>query len=63
MLRELDAVMLCQGHLPLRRNEVEQQLTSFAAAHGLTYLTPANPAETDLSHVGAGEQVLLRGSG
>jgi uncharacterized NAD(P)/FAD-binding protein YdhS len=62
-LDELDAVVLAQGHLPVRPTDGERRLAGFAAGHRLTYLPPANPAELDLTGIGPGEPVLLRGLG
>lgn len=62
-LSGLDAVVLAQGHVPVRPTAREQTTASLARVHGLTYLQPANPADLDLSAVKAGEPVLLRGLG
>ncbi|WP_053125799.1 FAD/NAD(P)-binding protein [Streptomyces ambofaciens] len=62
-LTGLSAVVLAQGHVPARPTGTEQRLAAFAARHGLTYLAPANPADTDLTCVAPGEKVLLRGLG
>ncbi|MFI5797416.1 FAD/NAD(P)-binding protein [Streptomyces sp. NPDC051677] len=59
----LDAVVLAQGHLPLRADEAEDRLAGFAARHGLAYVRPANPADLDLTSVHPGAPVLLRGLG
>ncbi|MEU9749391.1 MULTISPECIES: FAD/NAD(P)-binding protein [Streptomyces] len=59
----LDAVVLAQGHLPVTGGPGERELTDFAQAHSLTYVPPANPADTDLSAVRPGEAVALRGLG
>ncbi|MCI3225150.1 FAD/NAD(P)-binding domain-containing protein [Streptomyces sp. NP-1717] len=59
----LDAVVLAQGHLPVRGGPGERELAGFARTHGLTYVQPANPADTDLSAVRPGEAVALRGLG
>ncbi|WP_262508673.1 FAD/NAD(P)-binding protein [Streptomyces spongiicola] len=59
----LDAVVLAQGHVPVRATAEEQRLGAFAAEHGLVYLRPANPADTDHSRIGPGESVVLRGLG
>lgn len=59
----LDAVVLAQGHLPVRGGPGERELAAFARTHGLTYVQPANPADTDLSAVRPGEAVALRGLG
>lgn len=62
-LTGLGAVLLAQGHVPVLPSAQEQELAGYAAAHGLTYIAPANPADVDLSGVRPGENVLLRGLG
>ncbi|NUS16965.1 MAG: FAD/NAD(P)-binding protein [Streptomyces sp.] len=62
-LAGLGAVLLAQGHVPVHPTPAERVLADFAAARGLTYLAPANPADTDVSGVAPGETVLLRGLG
>lgn len=62
-LTGLDAVVLALGHLPNQPGDEIRRFTDFAATHGLTYLPPANPADHDLSGIGAGRPVLLRGLG
>jgi hypothetical protein len=62
-LHGIDAVVLAQGHVSRRPTPREQRTATLAAIHGLTYLTPANPADIDLSVVEPGETVLLRGLG
>ncbi|MFB7470630.1 FAD/NAD(P)-binding protein [Kitasatospora sp. NPDC056184] len=62
-LSGLDAVVLAQGHLPALPTAGERELADFAAAHGLRYLPPGNPADLDLSVLAPGEPVLLRGLG
>lgn len=59
----LAAVVLAQGHLPLRLNSQLRQLTMFAAKNRLRYFPPSNPADTDLSGIEPGEIVVLRGLG
>ncbi|MET8678251.1 FAD/NAD(P)-binding protein [Streptomyces sp. NPDC004647] len=59
----LSAVVLAQGHLPVVPGEAEERVSSYAAAHGLRHLPPANPADVDLSRIAPGEAVLLRGLG
>ncbi|MFD5536692.1 FAD/NAD(P)-binding protein [Streptomyces sp. NPDC127079] len=63
LLSRLDAVVLAQGHLPVEPTAAEREMAAFAAEHGLTYIPPANPADVDLSMIGAGETVVLRGLG
>ncbi|MEW2313971.1 FAD/NAD(P)-binding protein [Streptomyces bauhiniae] len=62
-LTGLDAVVLALGHLPNQPSDEIRRFEDFAATHGLTYLPPANPADHDLSGIGAGRPVLLRGLG
>ena len=62
-LGNLDAVVLCQGHLPVSRSAGELEFADFARDHGLNYLTPANPADLDLSVIKPSETVLIRGLG
>jgi len=62
-LSGLTAVVLAQGHLPLRAHREHQRLSAYAAAHGLRHIPPANPADVDLSCLAPDEPVLLRGLG
>ncbi|MGW3099620.1 FAD/NAD(P)-binding protein [Streptomyces sp. NPDC001102] len=62
-LRDLDAVILAQGHVPRRPTAEEAAWSTAAARHHLTYIAPANPADLDLSALPAGEPVLMRGLG
>jgi hypothetical protein len=62
-LRALDAVVLAQGHLPRRPTAEESAWTRAAARYGLTYVTPANPADLDLDTIPPGQTVLMRGLG
>ncbi|MEW2435960.1 FAD/NAD(P)-binding protein [Streptomyces caniferus] len=62
-LNRLDAVVLAQGHLPTRPTPQEERTASLCRINHLTYLPPANPADTDLDGIPAGEPVLLRGLG
>ncbi|WP_208767008.1 FAD/NAD(P)-binding protein [Kitasatospora cineracea] len=59
----LDAVVLATGHVPAVLGPEEQELADSAAALGLRYLPPGNPADADLSAVRPGESILLRGLG
>jgi uncharacterized NAD(P)/FAD-binding protein YdhS len=63
VLRDLGAVILAQGHVPAVSTAQEDRLAAHAAAHGLRYLPPANPADLDLTAVRPREAVLLRGLG
>lgn len=62
-LNNLDAIVLAQGHVPARLTPRQERTASLARIHHLTYITPANPAEVDLSVIAPGEPVLLRGLG
>lgn len=59
----LDAVVLAQGHLPATPTPQQRRLARHAAADGLRYVPPANPADLDLTALRPGEAVLLRGLG
>ncbi|ATE58337.1 FAD-binding protein [Actinosynnema pretiosum] len=59
----LDAVVLTTGHADLRPTGEERAHAEFARAHGLRYLPPDNPAETDHGAIEPGEKVLVRGLG
>jgi len=62
-IRDVDAVVLAQGHVPHAPNRDEAALGSFAAARGRRYVPPANPADVDLSFLEPAEPVMLRGLG
>ncbi|KOV18505.1 FAD/NAD(P)-binding protein [Streptomyces heliomycini] len=62
-LNELDAVVMAQGHVPARLSAREARTASLARIHHLTYVTPANPADLDLTGIRPGQNVLLRGLG
>ncbi|MCX5404863.1 FAD/NAD(P)-binding protein [Streptomyces sp. NBC_00335] len=62
-LTGLDAVVLSLGHVPARPTRGESALARAAAAHGLTYIGPSNPADVDFSVVAPGETVFVRGLG
>ncbi|MFE3551097.1 FAD/NAD(P)-binding protein [Streptomyces kronopolitis] len=61
----LAAVVLAQGHLPTAPDDEQRRLAEHAAAHGLDYLPPANPADltAELAALAPGRPVLLRGLG
>ncbi|MER5523532.1 FAD/NAD(P)-binding protein [Streptomyces sp. NPDC002677] len=61
-LSGLAAVVLAQGHLPAAAPGDRRHL-AHAARHGLRHIPPANPADVDLTPIGPGEPVLLRGLG
>ncbi|MCN9244720.1 FAD/NAD(P)-binding protein [Streptomyces sp. RY43-2] len=62
-LNELDAIVMAQGHVPARLSAREARTASLSRIHHLTYITPANPADLDLSGIAPGQNVLLRGLG
>ncbi|WP_037685617.1 FAD/NAD(P)-binding protein [Streptomyces aureocirculatus] len=63
VLTALHAVVMAQGHLPLRSTTREARLSVFADRHGLRYIAPANPADVDLSGVRSDDRVALLGLG
>jgi uncharacterized NAD(P)/FAD-binding protein YdhS len=63
LLGGLAAVVLAQGHLPSRPGPREIELGEFAAARGLRYVQPGNPADADLAAIEPGEPALLLGLG
>lgn len=62
-LNHLDAVVMAQGHVPAKLTPRQARTASLARIHHLTYVTPANPADLDLSGLEPGRPVLLRGLG
>ncbi|WP_228080566.1 FAD/NAD(P)-binding protein [Streptomyces profundus] len=62
-LTGLDAVVLALGHVPARPTRREATLAEAAAAHGLRYFAPANPADVDFSAIEPGETTFVRGLG
>ncbi|GAB3476713.1 FAD/NAD(P)-binding protein [Amycolatopsis cihanbeyliensis] len=62
-LNHLDAIVLAQGHVSAGLTPHQERIASLARIHHLSYLTPANPADLDLSTIEPGETVLLRGLG
>ncbi|MDX2959150.1 FAD/NAD(P)-binding protein [Streptomyces acidiscabies] len=62
-LTGLSAVVLAQGHLPVRPSAAVLRDAEHAQRHSLRHIPPANPADVDLSVVRPGEAVLLRGLG
>ncbi|WP_405978967.1 3-carboxy-cis,cis-muconate cycloisomerase [Streptomyces sp. NBC_00158] len=59
----LDGLVLAQGHVDTEPDAAQRRFADHAAARGLLYFPPANPAELDLGAVAPGEPVLLRGLG
>ncbi|MDI3390558.1 FAD/NAD(P)-binding protein [Streptomyces sp. B-S-A8] len=62
-LTGLDAVILCQGHLPARPDNAERAFAARVRELGLAHVPPANPADVDLDVLAPGARVLLRGLG
>jgi hypothetical protein len=62
-LHDLDAVVLAQGHVAARLSPLQERTAALARIHYLTYVTPSNPADVDLSGIAPGQNVLLRGLG
>ncbi|PSL53771.1 FAD-NAD(P)-binding protein [Saccharothrix carnea] len=58
-----DVVVLVLGHLDTVVGPEHRELAEYAAAHGLTYLPPDYTADTDLSVVPGGEDIVVRGMG
>ncbi len=59
----VDALVLAQGHYAVDATKRQREMASFAKTHGLCYIEPDNPADTDLGAVAAGEPVIVRGLG
>ncbi|MFI9052684.1 FAD/NAD(P)-binding protein [Streptomyces sp. NPDC053427] len=58
-----DLVVLTMGHLDSELSSEHQELSDFAARHGLTHLPPAFTADADLGALLPGEPVIVRGFG
>ncbi|MFH9549507.1 FAD/NAD(P)-binding protein [Streptomyces sp. NPDC017435] len=58
-----DLVVLALGHLDAELDQEQSELAAYAAEHGLVHLPPDFTADSDLSALGAGEPVLVRGFG
>ncbi|MCD9877510.1 FAD/NAD(P)-binding protein [Streptomyces guryensis] len=58
-----DLVVLALGHLDAELDEQQDELAEYARIHGLVHLPPDFTADSDLSSLGAGEPVLVRGFG
>ncbi|MCQ4208091.1 FAD/NAD(P)-binding protein [Streptomyces longispororuber] len=58
-----DAVVLTQGHLDAELDEEQQELSAYAERHGLVHLPPDFTADSDLSALAPGQDVLVRGFG
>jgi hypothetical protein len=59
----VDAVVLASGHLDATPTDEEQSLAARAAGAGLRYLPPEQTTDSDLSVLGPGETVIVRGMG
>ncbi|MFC0495360.1 FAD/NAD(P)-binding protein [Streptomyces mutabilis] len=59
----LDAVILCQGHVPARPDAAERAFAAQARTSGLVHIPPASPADVGLGVLEPGTRVLLRGLG
>ncbi|MFI7387930.1 FAD/NAD(P)-binding protein [Streptomyces sp. NPDC049813] len=58
-----DAVVLAQGHLDAEPDDEQRELSAYAARHGLVHLPPDFTADSDLSALAPGQDVLVRGFG
>ncbi|MFD8568564.1 FAD/NAD(P)-binding protein [Streptomyces sp. NPDC059639] len=58
-----DAVVLTQGHLDAELDDEQQELRAYAERHGLVHLPPDFTADSDLSALAPGQDVLVRGFG
>jgi hypothetical protein len=58
-----DLVILALGHLDAELDAEQAGLAAYARTHGLVHLPPDFTADSDLSPLGAGEPVLVRGFG
>ncbi|MFD0028519.1 FAD/NAD(P)-binding protein [Streptomyces sp. NPDC055059] len=58
-----DTVVLAQGHLDAELDEEQRELSAYAREHGLVHLPPDFTADSDLSALAPGEDVLVRGFG
>ncbi|MGW6138792.1 FAD/NAD(P)-binding protein [Streptomyces sp. NPDC055140] len=58
-----DTVILAQGHLDAELDEEQLELSAYAREHGLVHLPPDFTADSDLSALAPGDDVLVRGFG
>jgi uncharacterized NAD(P)/FAD-binding protein YdhS len=58
-----DVVLLAQGHLPTEPLGASADIAALAAEYGLTYLAEEYTADSDLSVLRPGEDVVVRGAG
>ncbi|KPH98910.1 hypothetical protein OK074_6165 [Actinobacteria bacterium OK074] len=60
---DADLVVLTLGHLDAELDDEQRALAAYAAEHGLVHLPPDFTADSDLSPLKPGEDVLVRGFG
>ncbi|SMY10715.1 FAD/NAD(P)-binding protein [Brevibacterium jeotgali] len=60
---DVDAAVLCVGHIPAALSDERTRWRRFARDAGLAYLPPGLPAETPVDTLRPGEPVLIRGFG
>ncbi|MFE9453174.1 FAD/NAD(P)-binding protein [Streptomyces sp. NPDC006739] len=58
-----DLVVLALGHLDAELDTQQAELAAYARTHGLVHLPPDFTADSDLTALGPGEPVLVRGFG
>ncbi|MEU6393742.1 FAD/NAD(P)-binding protein [Streptomyces sp. NPDC046939] len=58
-----DAVLLAQGHLDAELDDEQRELRAYALRNGLVHLPPDFTADSDLSALAPGQDVLVRGFG
>ncbi|MZD04623.1 adenylate cyclase [Streptomyces sp. SID5785] len=58
-----DAVVLTQGHLDAEPDDEQRELSAYADRHGLVHLPPDFTADSDLSRLAPGQDVIVRGFG
>ncbi|MEU3840015.1 FAD/NAD(P)-binding protein [Streptomyces sp. NPDC028635] len=58
-----DLVVLTVGHLDAEPDDEQRALAAYAREHGLVHLPPDYTADSDLSALAPGENVLVRGFG
>jgi FAD-NAD(P)-binding len=58
-----DVVILALGHLSSGPDAAQARLATFAEAGGLLYIPPEHTADLDLTGIGPGEDVIVRGMG
>lgn len=58
-----DLVVLATGHTDARLTPARHELAAFARRHGGAYVPPSQARDADLSVIGAGQEVIVRGMG